>query len=467
MPEFDYVECKAEFVGLAARGSADQFLVIANLDLDRLAARLGDFIDLGGVTFGRGRQTHRQRRPAAGRRADRHGRRDPSPGSGSPTPPGAAVTEPTLVVAATAAGRHARGQPIRLDAARVAVTAGPDKLTADLLEPVVNLRKTRTGKARVALAGDLGRWRDRVGRFAGLPADWAVGGTGPVEATVAVRDAGVTVERATADITNARFAGAGLTLAEPTLHAEAAAGWDRATGVITLTNAAVRCPTADLTTPTLTVTPTTAGSAVAGTATVRADLGRVQQALGMVPAARGTAAGPVTVTAAGGPTTFDAALTLTDVIAGDPAKPTWREPRVTVTAAGTLDPAADTLTVSRFAVGRDGLAAGGNSPSPASRPPGRWPPTAPSLTTWRSSNPNSGTRSARPPAPAAPAPSRSASAATCPAAAGWRSSTPPPASAGRTSRPTGSTSARPTRPRPSAAARWRSARSSPRSAAGR
>ena len=360
LPVFDKLECKAEFVGLAARGSASKFLVMANLDLDRLALRLADFIDLGGVSFGGVGELK-----VTG---------DPRPGGGLVVAAtagltgfrfadgtGKVFTEPALTVTATAAGSHAPDRPIHLDAATVAVVAGPDRIDATLIEPVVNLRKTRTGKAKLSAAGDLGRWRDRAAQLAAVPADWGVGGTGTAAATIAVRGTVVAADGVTVDLKDARFVGAGLDLDEPTVAAAGAAAWDRSTGVVTLTGVSAKALTGTLDAQTVTLTPTPAGRSLAAVAGLSADLPRVQRALKMARTVGGTAAGTVTARHDGTGTAFDAAGRVTDFVVGDPAKPTWREPVLDLKAVGRLDPAADALTLTNFSVGRDGLTAAGKA----------------------------------------------------------------------------------------------------------
>ena len=71
---------QSDFVAVAARGSPDQFLLMANLNLDRLAARLGEFVDLGGLRFGghgRAHRPDRDPRPGGGFTAAVTGRLEP------------------------------------------------------------------------------------------------------------------------------------------------------------------------------------------------------------------------------------------------------------------------------------------------------------------------------------------------------------------------------------------------------
>lgn len=365
LPVFDKLTCEADFVGLAGRGSVERFLIEANLDLNRLAERLADFVDLGGMTLGgTGAVTIKV---------------DPAPGGGFTAglsarvlnfrysePGGDSVTEPEVTATAAAAGRRGKGQPFRVDAFQARVLAGADQFAVRLAEPIADLKTSRSGKAEVGLTGDLARWRGRAGRFAPVPDTWIIAGTGPVVATVALTPAGVTVEKATANLTNAKFDGAGVLLDEPTLKLETGMTWERASGNITLTDVIVHGPTLVLTTPKVSVTRTHAGRAVATTAKVTdANLSRVTRMLklNLSPSSIiiGTAAGTVTLNVDGPATGFDTDFVVDDFRYGNPAKPLWREPKLVLKAKGTYDPAADALTLPALTVGGTGLTVTGNA----------------------------------------------------------------------------------------------------------
>ncbi len=361
-PVFDKFECQSDFVGLAARGSPEEFVAAANVNLDRLSARLAEFVDLGGLKLEGAAELALQTapRPGGGFTAE---------GSAKLTrfavldSAGRGLREPELSITVKAGGRLDIAGPVALDVGQMAVAAGGDKLSASLLEPVPDARAPRSGKLSVNLTGDLARWKARLGGLVGLPAGWDVAGTGTVAGTVALTPDGLAADRVTVDGANVRVRGRGVELDERTLKAEAAANWDRKTGAVGLTNVQVSCETAGVSSRRLDLKPTPAGFGLTGTAAVTANVNRLQRALKLQAdpaggdAIDGLAKGTVAFDTAAAPAKFDADLTIDRFVYGPPARPTWTEPSVKLTAAGEYDFAADAVRFRALKLARDGFAA--------------------------------------------------------------------------------------------------------------
>ncbi len=362
MPVFHKLECEADFIGLAGRGSVEAFILMANIDLDRLGARLADFVDLGNTKI-------------AGF-AEVTVKNDPRAGGGFQATAAVKVTnlqftdstgrglaEPELKVNATVTGVIDPTGPVRIDAADATVSAGVDQFTAKLLEPVANARDVRSGKVRATLTGELARWRTRVGAWAGIPAAWQISGAGPLEATVAVHDDGITLDRVTGNLVNVRFVGEGVELNEPKLKVETAATWTRKTGDVNLTNVVVHCDTVVFTSPKVELRSVAGSYTVATTGDVTANLNRVQRLLKLQydpqdkDAINGLAIGKLGVTMTGSAISFDADLKVDNVLYGVPAKPTWSEPWVKVRTVGVYD--ADAVRFQTMRVERDGFSLDG------------------------------------------------------------------------------------------------------------
>ncbi len=362
MPVFHKLECEADFIGLAGRGSVEAFILMANIDLDRLGARLADFVDLGNTKL-------------AGF-AELTVKNDPRAGGGFQATAAVKVTnlqftdstgrglaEPELKINATVTGLIDPNGPIRIDAADATVSAGVDQFMAKLLEPVANARDVRSGKIRATLNGELARWRTRVGAWAGIPAAWQISGAGPLEATVAVHDDGITLDRVTGNLVNVRFVGAGVELNEPKLNVETAATWTRKTGDVNLTAVVVQCDTVVFTTPKVELRSVAGSYTVATTGDVTANLNRVQRLLKLQydpqdkDAINGLAIGKLGVTMTGSAIGFDADLKVDNFRYGVPAKPTWSEPWVTVRTVGVYD--ADAVRFQTMRVERDGFSLDG------------------------------------------------------------------------------------------------------------
>lgn len=363
-PVFDKLECQSDFVGLAARGSPDAFVAAANLNLDRLSARLGEFVDFGGTRLGGTASIQVQTTPRAGgghtlvatAKLARFALLDTS---------GRGLREPDLTVTLRANARLDANGPIRVEAGEATGTAGADELRVRLQEPIADLRAATTGTAAVTVTGDVSRWRQRLGAFVMIPRHWAMTGAGTVTGVVTLTADGVAVERASADLKAARFLGAGLDITEPWMQGTSGVTWAAKTDVIAFTDATVKCPTVTLTSPRVEVKPDAKGDyRAAGTATVaNANLAGVQRTLILAADPKGadrvagTANGTVTFDVTGSKAAFDVNLDAKQFALGPATKPTWSETWVKLAAAGEYDFAADAAQFRTLTVARDGFSA--------------------------------------------------------------------------------------------------------------
>ena len=387
LPVFHKLECKADFIGLAGRGSVESFILMANIDLDRLGARLADFVDLGNTKIAGFAEVTVKNEPRAGGGFQANAavkvtnlQFTDSTGRG--------LAEPELKINATVTGLFDPNGPIRIDAADATVTAGVDQFTAKLLEPVANAREVRSGKLSATLNGELARWRTRVGAFSlpvygegrggvsgstplNPPADggrqdkqaWQISGAGPLEATVTVNEDGITLDRVTGLLTNVRFVGEGVELNEPKLKVETGARWTRKTGYLDLTHIVVHCDTIVATAPRIEVRPVAGGYTFQTILDVTANLNRVQRLLKLqsdprdADAINGQAIGLLSVGNVGTAILFDGDFKVDNFMYGSPAKPTWSEPWVKIHATGGYD--ADAVRFQTLRVERDGFSLDG------------------------------------------------------------------------------------------------------------
>jgi hypothetical protein len=362
LPTFDKLQCQSDFIGLAARGSVEEFVAAANVDLDRLAARLSQFVDLGGIRLeGTARLDLRSLpNPGGGFRTDgsiklvRFAFQDAA---------GRGVREPELTATLHATGKRDPAGPLRLDTGEASLSAAGDTFTLSLIEPVADVRTVRTGKLAASVSGDFARWRNRLSPWVSLPPAWQIAGAGRVAGTVAFTPDGVRVDRATVDLTGVRFHGAGLALAEPTLKAESGLSWTRKTGALTLTDVHLSCETAGVSARRLDLRPTPSGYGLTGTTLVTANVNRVQRALGLQTdptgddALGGLAKGTIGFDNVAGSMAFTSEFTIDRFTLGPPARPTWTEPHVQLTVAGRYDPAGDAVRFKTLKAERDGLSA--------------------------------------------------------------------------------------------------------------
>jgi len=361
LPVFDVLECQSDFIGLAARGEPENFVAAANVNLDRLSARLAEFVDLGGMRLAGAAELSLKSVP-------RIGGGFTAIASAKLTKftfiesNGQSLHEPELTLSVSLAGKLDPVGSMRLETGEANMIAGADTLAVALVEPIADVRTARSGKASAKLSGDLSRWRSRIGSWIGFPKHWDLGGTGTVTGVVTLTDAGASVERAVADLTNARFRGAGMEIDERALKADSAIAWDRKTDAIVFTDVRLSCETTGAASRRLDLTYTKDGYALAGTAVVNANLLRVQRMLKLqsdptgADMLNGMAQGTVTFNTAN-PIQFDAALTVDRFAYGPPTKPTWSEPWVKINTTGDYDMNTDGLKFTALKVERDGVTA--------------------------------------------------------------------------------------------------------------
>ena len=188
LPEFEKLECHADFVEMVASGSPEAFTGRAAVNLDRLSSHLREFVDLDGVTLAGTADVT----ASLTRAADNAVTLD---GSAKLTRfviddgRGHRIDEPSLDLTAKAAGRvpTLADGTTRIDTGVLTVSAGEDQFTVTVVEPIVDLTSPDAGAVSARLTGDLARWRGRVARFAPVPKTWTVSGSADLIASAEVR----------------------------------------------------------------------------------------------------------------------------------------------------------------------------------------------------------------------------------------------------------------------------------------
>jgi translocation and assembly module TamB len=363
MPAFDRIEAKAEFATIAGSGSAENFDLTADVSLDSLVRRLGEFVDLSSLQLGGTARLTANARTANGTTnlTANASILNLVVADGSKV-----YREPKLELAARAEGSFLAGTEKRLAAATLAVTAGSESADLRLLEPIPDLRKPETGKLVAKLTGDLERWVARTSSFVSLPKSIkAIGGQGTLGGQITFAPASIALDGLTADLKNARFHGYGLKLDEPQLLIDPTTGRiDRATGLVEFPTLLLRTSTVAASVKPLKLIPLTDGGyGVELDGVANANLARVQQLLQFQsdPALADrldgiVAAGTVKVRTVGNAIAFDTHLPLQKVSFGPPQKPTWAEEKLLVIAKGSYDLVGDDLAFERVLVERpDGL----------------------------------------------------------------------------------------------------------------
>ncbi len=377
LPVFDELSVESEYLRARGRGGPEAFAVAVNANLDHLSARLNDFLDLNLTLDGEVRNliVKSQAKDGGGYTVTAEGTVRKlavldKAGNG--------VREPSLTLKATADGDllkpGGKFTGARIDSGNITVTAESDVLDVQLLEPIADAKAVSSGKARVNLTGDLGRWRSRVGPLVGFPKEWELGGTARQASAVVSLGEVITARQVKLSVANAVFRGAGMDINEPLLGLETAdekggaITYDRKSGVTAFTFTTVNCDTVRGAVNRFEIKPDAKGEyGASGTANVVARLDRLQRTLKLqsdpvlADQFRGTATGTVALAAP----TFDRLgltgdLTVTGFEFGPPKTPTWAEAKeMQAKFDGEYTLSADTLTLKSATLTRDGLTATG------------------------------------------------------------------------------------------------------------
>ncbi|MBA4063274.1 MAG: hypothetical protein C0501_06095 [Isosphaera sp.] len=359
-PTFDRLTCKSDFVAVNAEVKPDSVRAAANVYLDRLAARLADFVDLQGVGLdGQGSVRLVVRRAAGGAFTAEAGAELKRFALTDRT--GKGLREPDLKVQLTASGTAPDGGPVGVSAATLALAAGADELRLSLVEPITDAKNLTAGAVDARLAGDLGRWRSRAALVTSALDGYQVGGTATARGVVRFGPGVVKADRLTVEVDNIRFVGAGLDIAEPRLDAVADLTVNRAAGTATFADFTVTSAPLSVTRGTLVVEAPAAGPLVVrGSGPAVTDLNRLGKSVGAFDpdgpsAMRGRGAGPVRFLYAGDVTTFGGALDVTNFAFGPKAAPEWTEPVMRVELDGSYTRSTDTVAFTAAKVDRPGL----------------------------------------------------------------------------------------------------------------
>jgi hypothetical protein len=358
LPTFDKFICQSDFIAINAKGSPESFGAAANIYLDRLAARLGEFVDLRGTKLaGEGSAriiASRTQQGAFKANADIELKQFAFTDG---THRG--LNEPALTLKCWAAGQWPPHGAVRIETGSLSVSAGGDTAECSLLEPIPDARKPSAGSLSAKVIGDLGRWMSRVRGFVRVP-NYLFGGQTVAAGTVHFTSDAIRIDRLGVGIDRARFRGAGLDLDEPRLDAAAD---------LSITPAALTFSRFTITSPVLTLadgkliieTPSDGNLAVQGDGRATTDLNRLGRTLKLSSdpkgsdAFRGRGVGPIHFRWQGDTTTFGGSLDVKDFAYGDPKTTGISEALLALDLDGKYDETPDRLTLNRAKVDKTGL----------------------------------------------------------------------------------------------------------------
>ncbi len=362
LPTFDKFICRSDFIAINAQGSRESFRAAANVYLDRLTEHLGEFVDLGHARLSgeasawvvAARTPQGAFKSSAGIDLKEFEFRTGKTGG---------LAEPALALRARAEGQWPGGGPVRIDSGTFSVAAGVDRLELSLKEPVPDIRSLDRAKCAVHLAGDLGRWMNRVRSFVRVPAHYVFGGTVTANGTLRLEPKALAIDALNLTIDQAKFRGAGLNIDEPRMTATADMTLDRGTGSTTFSKFHITSPVLNVTDGTLAFEiPRDGNLAVSGKGNAVVDLNRAGRTLKLQKDPRGSDAfhgrgtGPFQFRWQGGTTTFGGTQDIANFAYGLPEQPDISEKSMKLDLDGRYDDKPDRFTLNRGRIERTGLA---------------------------------------------------------------------------------------------------------------
>jgi hypothetical protein len=359
MPTFDKFVCRSDFIAINAKGSPESVRAAANIYLDRLAARLGEFVDLRGITLtGEGSATLVASRAADGALKADAGLELKQFAFTDGSHRG--IREPALSLKASLAGSWPHGGAVKLDTGSLTIAAGPDSAELKLLEAVPDARKPQGGVLSVKVTGELSRWISRTRGFVRIP-NYTFGGQTIATGTLRFNAGTIAIDKLAVGIDRAVFKGAGLDLNEPRL--EASADLSIKDTAVDFANFRINSAVLAIADGKLLIeTPADGNTAVGGGGNAVTDLERLGRTLKLASDPKGSDAlhgrgtGPIRFRWQGDATTFGGTLDVVNFAYGDPKQSGISEPRLKVEMDGKYEQSADRLTFTTAKADRDGLA---------------------------------------------------------------------------------------------------------------
>jgi hypothetical protein len=362
LPTFDKLTCKSDFIAINAQVKPDAVRAAANVYLDKLAERLADFVDLGGINLGgRGSaQVIAQRKPTGEFSVDGAMELKQFAFTNSA---GKGIREPDLNVKLFATGNAPESGPVSVSTGSITLTDNPDQLRLSLLEAVPDAKQLSAGKLDIRLTGELDQWRKRFAVVLPVLNDYEVSGKAVAEGVVNFGPDTINVNRLTLGITKAHFVGSGLTIDEPTINASTDLKVDRKAKQTTLDRLTLNSAPLTISNGKLVIRmPANGQLGVEGSGQATTDLNRLGKTIGMyadpggASAIRGKVTGLLNFNYEGDAATFASTLDATDFSYGPQQAPNWSEKQCQLEVDGSYTRSTGVLTFTKTKFERDGFA---------------------------------------------------------------------------------------------------------------
>lgn len=358
--QLESLHCDSEFLQFDASGNVSGLKGKLNLDLDRLAQQLGQFVDLGDWTLqGTGAADFNWGTTAPGQFTAKlngdltqlqvtHAGHD-------------LFREPKLQLEGTVIGdRPAESPyPTRLASGEFSLRSDSDELQASLVSPVDLTVANWSCPVTANLSGNIASWLLRLRPFMNTD-QWTVEGTIAGELAANVGPTAIRVSKGDLKLTNLRAASPDWLIIEPQVALAGSGSWDAASGLIQVPDATFVTSTisgraGDVRLP---IGGTNTGQAN-GIVAIRADLGRLStwRTRAANPSSwsfAGQVVGTARIQRTDSQVAADLDLTGDNLqlqdLAGGAARVVWQEPQVKVVGNAAYDPNADRIGLDNLQV---------------------------------------------------------------------------------------------------------------------
>jgi len=360
-PVVDELLCQSEFLQVRAVGNLKDAALAATFDLDKLAAQLGRFVDLGETHLAGQGWTHLDWKHQSDGQATAEAEfqlRDLNIQSRGRS----LLAEPELVAFLSAGLETDLRSRWRLLSASLEVQADGDLFKARLIEPPAELSTRVPWKLLVEAHSRLSHWPTRLAGW-WHPEYRGLDGTGALTGRLIVGPEQLRLEQADVRLADLRFDRGSLHLAEPQAELAFSATWQRSDRRVQLAGVQLTSATADLQADALSVRLPEAGwPAVEGTVNYRVDTARLAGwwADPQTPPAWNTAGrltGSARLKPAQQATTIAAEADLTDLALVHRSGFKWQEPLVHADLQGRYQPDGRLLEIASLKLAASSLAA--------------------------------------------------------------------------------------------------------------
>jgi hypothetical protein len=354
----DKLVCDSKFLEVEAAGQFDQLSASAIYDLNKLAAELGQFVDLRGIDLaGDGWSYITWKRSDNGRfEADGEFQvrkfRLAAPGRQP-------WNEENLIMLVSLTGQATAQRLTQLDTATLSLDSDPDKLSVKLLQPLGDIAWNTIWPIALQGTGKLSSWTTRLTPLVSDWRGWQLTGDCSIDARGTFSPQRIEFEELECRLDQFQARGRGLSIDEPRLALECTGAWDRQQRQLEL--AALELSSSALSVEgekVLVAWPAERPPQLSGVVTYSGDIGRLQQwtfdpSQPSIWSFAGRLQGQLRITPQQDqPHVVHASVdTQIDELVGTrPGSEPWREPQIRLVGAARYDRTAGNLFMDRMQV---------------------------------------------------------------------------------------------------------------------